>query len=147
MTLQFDPHLVHDQFSLTQFWRQIAKYVWRNSTWHTFALIYTILAYHLWSSWKLNSSKWCVSFFVRYLMWYPTMWHLDKCRFRQPVQPPYYLRNTKRCLVSSLTVIAYLSDSRGSDQTARICLHRLVWAFAGRTYNIVGNVMAWLISC
>ena len=64
--LQFDPHLVHDQFSLTYFWRQIAKDVWRSSTWHTFALIQTKLAYPLWSSWELNSSKWCVSFFVEY---------------------------------------------------------------------------------
>ena len=24
-------------------------------------------------------------------------------------------------------------------------MRRLVWAFAGRTYNIVGNLMSWLI--
>ena len=41
VTLQFDPHLVHDQFSLTHVWRQIAKDVWRSSTWHTFELIQT----------------------------------------------------------------------------------------------------------
>ena len=51
---------------LTHFWRQIAKGVWRSSTWHTFTLIQTKLAYPLWSSWELNSSKWCVSFFVGY---------------------------------------------------------------------------------
>ena len=28
----------------------------------------------------------------------------------QPVQPPLKLRNSKRCSVSSLTVIEYLSD-------------------------------------
>ena len=39
VTLQFDPHFVHDQLSLTQFQRQIAKDVWCSSTWYTFALI------------------------------------------------------------------------------------------------------------
>ena len=33
--------------------------------------------------------------------------------------------------------------SKGSDQTAR--MRRLVWAFAGRTYHIVGNLMSRLI--
>ena len=56
----------------------------------------------------------------------------------KPVQPPFKLRNPKWCLFSSLTVIEYLS-SKGSDQT------RLVWAFAGRTYHIVGNIMLRLI--
>ena len=49
------------------FWRQIAKDMWRSSTWHNFALIQTKLAYPLWSSWELNSSKWCVYFFVAYI--------------------------------------------------------------------------------
>ena len=31
------------------------------------------------------------------------------------------------------------ATSKGSDQTAR--MHRLVWAFAGRIYHIVGNLM------
>ena len=31
------------------------------------------------------------------------------------------------------------ATSKGSDQTAR--MRRLVWAFAGRTYHIVGNLM------
>ena len=56
MTLQFDPIFVHDQFSLTQVRRQIAKDVWSSSSWHTFDLILTKLAYHLWSSWESNSS-------------------------------------------------------------------------------------------
>ena len=67
MTLQFDPDLVRDQFSLTQFRHLIAKDVWRISNWHIFALIETKLAYHLWYSWELNSSKWYVSFFVGYI--------------------------------------------------------------------------------
>ena len=33
--------------------------------------------------------------------------------------------------------------SKGSDQTVR--MRRLVWGFAGRTYNIVGNLMPRLI--
>ena len=33
MTLQFDPYLVRDQFSLTQFRRLIAKDVWSSSNW------------------------------------------------------------------------------------------------------------------
>ena len=32
--------------------------------------------------------------------------------------------------------------NKGSDQTAR--MRRLVWAFAGLTYHIVGNLMPWL---
>ena len=32
--------------------------------------------------------------------------------------------------------------SKGSDQTAH--MRRLVWAFAGRTYHIVENLMPWL---
>ena len=39
MILQIDPHFARDQFSLTQFRRQIAKDVCRSSNWHTFALI------------------------------------------------------------------------------------------------------------
>ena len=35
------------------------------------------------------------------------------------------------------------ATSKGSDQTAH--MRRLVWAFAGRTYHIVGNLMSWLI--
>ena len=34
------------------------------------------------------------------------------------------------------------ATSKGSDQTAR--MRRLVWAFAGRTYPIVGNLMSRL---
>ena len=42
----------------------------------------------------------------------------------EPVQPPFKLRNSKRCSASSLRVIEYSSDSKGSDQTAR--MRRLV---------------------
>ena len=42
-----------------------------------------------------------------------------------PVQPPLKLRNSKSCLVSSLTVVAQAqATSKGSDQTAR--MRRLV---------------------
>ena len=50
----------------------------------------------------------------------------------EPVQPTFMLRNSKWC-----------STSKGSDQTVR--MRRLVWAFAGRTYHIVGNFMPRLI--
>ena len=35
------------------------------------------------------------------------------------------------------------ATSKGSDQTVHMC--RLVWAFAGRTYHIVGNLKLRLI--
>ena len=57
----------------------------------------------------------------------------------EPVQPPFKRRNSKWCSVSSLTLIEYSSESKGSDQTMRMC--RLVLAFAGRTWHIVGNLM------
>ena len=60
----------------------------------------------------------------------------------EPVQPPFKLRDCKCCSVSSLTVIEYSATSKGSDQTAR--MRRLVWAFAGRIYHIVGNLMSRL---
>ena len=62
----------------------------------------------------------------------------------EPVQLPYKLRNLKWGSVSSLTVIEFLAPSKGSDQSAR--MRRLVKAFAGRAYQIVGNFMHWLIS-
>ena len=49
----------------------------------------------------------------------------------EPVQPPLDRRKSKWCSISS--------NSKGSDQTAR--MRRLVWAFAYRTYHIVGNLM------
>ena len=61
----------------------------------------------------------------------------------EPVQPPFKLRNSKWCSVSSFTVIDYSSNFKGSDQTAR--MRRLIWGFAGRTYHIVGNLMLRLI--
>ena len=42
-------------------------------------------------------------------------------------------------MVSSLTVIEYSTTSKSSDQTA--LMPRLVLAFAGRIYHIVGNLM------
>ena len=54
----------------------------------------------------------------------------------EPKQTPFKLINLKWCSVSSLTVIEYLSDYH---------MRRLVWAFAGHTYHIVGNLMHWLI--
>ena len=59
------------------------------------------------------------------------------------LQPPFKLRHSKWCSVSSLTIIEYSATSKGSDQTAR--MRRLIWGFAGRTYHIVGNLMHRLI--
>ena len=78
------------------------------------------------------------------------LWHCDfqQCGIltsvdsEEPVQPPFKLRNAKWCSVSSLTVIEYISD-----QQRLICAGRLVWAFAGRSYHIAGNLMSRLKCC
>ena len=56
----------------------------------------------------------------------------------EPVEPLFKLRNSKWCSVSSL-----LKRPAKTDQTAG--MHRLIWAFAGRTCHIVGNLVLWLI--
>ena len=38
----------------------------------------------------------------------------------EPVAPPFKLRNSKLCSVSSLTVIEYSASCKDSDQTARM---------------------------
>ena len=43
-------------------------------------------------------------------IWFPTMSHFNKCRFRRARQSPVRLRNSKLCSVSSLTIIEYSSD-------------------------------------
>ena len=35
-------------------------------------------------------------------MRFPTMWHFDKCRLRRVFHPPFKLRNSKCCSVSSI---------------------------------------------
>ena len=45
-------------------------------------------------------------------MWFPTMWHFDKCRLRRACAASLKLRNLKWCSVSSLTLIGYLSDQQ-----------------------------------
>ena len=76
-------------------------------------------------------------------------WDFQQCGFwtwvdsDEPVQPPFKLRNSKWYSVSSLTIIGYSSDSKGSDQT--VCLRRLIWGFAGHTYHIGENLMSRLI--
>ena len=39
----------------------------------------------------------------------------------EPVQPPFKLRNSKWCSVSSLIFKNIQATSKGSDQNARIC--------------------------
>ena len=61
----------------------------------------------------------------------------------KPVQPPF-----KHITTNGVQSVAELSlkaqvTSKGSDQTAR--MRRLVWAFTGRTYHIVGNLVSRLI--
>ena len=60
----------------------------------------------------------------------------------QSVQPHFKLRSSKWFSGSSLTVIETQATSKGSDQT--VCMRRLVWGFAGRTFHIVGNLMSRL---
>ena len=43
-------------------------------------------------------------------MWFPTMWHFEMNRLRQPVQPPFKLRNPKWCSASSIIFIEYSSN-------------------------------------
>ena len=46
-------------------------------------------------------------------MWFPTMWHFDKCRLGLACTASFYkLRNSEWCLVSSLTVIQHSSDKQ-----------------------------------
>ena len=56
----------------------------------------------------------------------------------EPLQPPFKLRNSKWCSVSSLTIIEY------SKRLAKALIRLRVWGFAGRTYHIVGSLMHWL---
>ena len=84
----------------------------------------------------LQTSRWII-----YEQWHEisnnvAFWHVDS---DEPLQPPFKLRNSKWCSVSSLTIIA----SYGSYQTAR--MPRLIWGFADLTYHIVGNLMSRLI--
>ena len=60
----------------------------------------------------------------------------------ESLQNPVKLRHSKCCSVSSLTVMNIQATSKGSDQTEHV--RRLAWAFAGRTYHIVGNIVSRL---
>ena len=57
------------------------------------------------------------------------------------VQSPFKLRTSKRCSVSSFT-LNIQATNKGSDQSGR--MRRLIWAFAGCTYHIIGNIMSRL---
>ena len=60
----------------------------------------------------------------------------------EPLPPPFELRNSKCCSVSSLQSKNIQATSKSSDLTAH--MRRLVWAFACRTYHIVGNLLSRL---
>ena len=65
--------------------------------------------------------------------------------WNKPLQPLFKLRNSKWCTVSSFTPKKnHQATSKGTDQTVR--MRRLVLAFAGHTYHIVGNLMSRLNS-
>ena len=70
-------------------------------------------------------------------------WDFQQCGIltsvdsEEPVKPHFKLTNSKWWKNIKGT-------SKGSDQTAR--MRRLVWAFDGLTYHIVGNPMLWLKS-
>ena len=59
-----------------------------------------------------------------------------------PVRPSVELRNFKWYSSVARQSWSNQETSKGSDQTVR--MRRLVWAFAGRTYLIVGNLMSRL---
>ena len=65
----------------------------------------------------------------------------------QPVQPAFRHRYSKWCSVRSLTLKEYSSDEQrlwSECAYAQADMRSLIWAFAGRTYHIVGNLMHWL---
>ena len=72
---------------------------------------------------------------------------LTSVNSNEPVQPPFKLRNSKWCSFSSLTLIENSSDKHSSNPSYNrtVCMRRLIWGFAGRTYLIVGNLMSRLI--
>ena len=70
-------------------------------------------------------------------MWFPTMWHFDKCNLLLSLETPNGVQSVAQQSKNTQ------ATSKGSDQTART--RRLIWGFAGRTYHIVGNIMHWLI--
>ena len=63
----------------------------------------------------------------------------------EPVQPPFKLRNSKWCSVSSYTVIEYSSNWQRLWSDCVYAQRRLIWGFAGRTYHIVRNLIHCLI--
>ena len=96
--------------------------------------------------------KYFPSLCLHYLYYKHHMWAAT-CDFQQcgiltsvgsdePVQPPFRLRNST-CVQSLAQRLKNIqATSKASDQTA--CMPRLIWGFAGRTYNIVGNLMLQL---
>ena len=45
-------------------------------------------------------------------MWFPSMWHFDKCRPRRACAASFNFRSSKSCSVSSLTLVEYSSDEQ-----------------------------------
>ena len=64
------------------------------------------------------------------------MWHFDQCNLLLSLETPNDVRSV------ALESWDIQATSKGSDKT--VCLRRLIWAFVGRTYHIVGNLMLWL---
>ena len=78
--------------------------------------------------------------------WFPTMWHFEKCRLRRAFAAFCYwvlsLETSNDIWSVARQSWSIQVTSKGTDQTAR--MYRLVWAFAGRTFLIVGNLMSRL---
>ena len=83
---------------------------------------------------EINKSRfWNLQRIVWYNMsrgiWFPTMWHFDKCRLRRACAASFWAQKPKWCSVSSLTLIGYLSDWQ---RLWSVCTHaqadlRLCW--------------------
>ena len=71
--------------------------------------------------------------------WFPTMWHLTQTTLCSLILS---LETTNDVLSVAWYSLNIQATSKGSDQTAR--MRRLIWGFAGRTYDIVGNLTQWL---
>ena len=78
-----------------------------------------------------------------------TTWDFQHCAILtsvdsdQPVHPSFQLTNSKWCWVSKLKVIEYLSDQQ---RLWTVCAYAHAGlTIAGRTYNIVGNLIPRLI--
>ena len=69
-------------------------------------------------------------------MWFPTMWRFDKCRLRPPFAASFQAKK-----------LQIMFGQRLANALIRlhVCMCKLIWAFAGHTFHIVGSLMSRLI--